>query len=189
MTQERFETETIRRDTTVDVERPVELGTDGTPVETETLGLPATERVEVVTCERYPGYCPRRDGYVPIEEAVVVGVDTVHRATGTESAVALAYCPECAASEFDYVRERDDPETRDRARRERYGYVFGPDRRSGIDRVLSDDAKSAARKAFGALAAFAAVGALSAMVGVGGLLLWGLLAAATVAVAMRVASA
>ncbi|USZ67812.1 hypothetical protein NGM10_13885 [Halorussus salilacus] len=189
MTEERFETETILRETTVDIERPVELGTDGTPAETETLGLPATERVEVVTCERYPSYCPRRDGYVPVGEAVVVGVDTVDRATGTESAVALAYCPECAASEFDYVRERDDPSPDGRTLHERYGYVFGTRGRSGVGRILSEDAKSEAVKASVALAALALLGALLTTVGAPGLVVWGILATATAAGAIRIASA
>jgi len=186
MPEERFETETILRGTTVDVERPVEVDGDGTPIETETVELPANERVEAVTCERHPGYCPRRGGLVPVEEAVVVGVDMVDRSTGRDAAVALAYCPECATSEFSYVRERDgDREYTDgRTLHDQYGYLFGTGQ-TGRDRPLER------LDGTGVVSSLLVVvlGLVLAVLGAQGLLLWAALVAVTVAAAARLSDA
>jgi len=187
MPEERFETETILRGTTVDVERPVEVDGDGAPIETETIELPANERVEAVTCERHPEYCPRRGGLVPVEEAVVVGVDMVDRPTGKDAAVALAYCPECATSEFAYVRERDgDREYTDgRTLHERYGYLFGT---AG---TVRDDRPLERLDGAGVVSSLlvVALGLVLAVLGAQGLLLWAALVAATVAAAARLSDA
>lgn len=177
MPEERFETEQILRETMVDVERPVEVDGDGTPLKTESVELPANEQVEVVTCKRYPGYCPRRAGLVPTEEAVVVGVDLVDRSTGTDAAVALAYCPECAASEFDYVREQDDPatDTNGQTFHEKYGYIFGIDDRIGSDGLTDKLNGSGVR----IVILLVVLGGLLAVTGMDGLLLWTILVTAT----------
>lgn len=173
MTEERFETDTILRGTTAAVDRPVEVDADGNPIETETVELPANERIEVVTCERYPSACPRDAGWVPTEEAVVVGVDVVDRATGTESAVALAYCPECAAAEFGYVRGRDGPRDADgRTLSELYGYCFD-DRDGGRTRGLVGDVEAGITEAAVLLFVF---GGFLLAVGANWLVVWAVLA-------------
>ncbi|WP_135805924.1 hypothetical protein [Halorussus marinus] len=184
MPEERFETETILRGTTVDVERPVEVDGDGAPIETETVELPANERVEAVTCERYPEYCPRRGGLVSVEEAVVVGVDMVDRPTGRDAAVSLAYCPECATSEFAYVRDRDGGADADgRTLHERYGYLFGTEatRERPLKRLDGPGIASSL--------VVVALGMGLAVLGAQGLMLWAALVAATVAAAARLSDA
>lgn len=177
MPEERFQTETILRETTVGVERPVEVDAEGNSVSTETVELPANERIEVTTCERYPGNCPRRGGVVAIEEAVVVGVDMVDEPTGTDAAVALAYCPECAASEFGYARDPDGArsDADGRSARGEYGYLFGLDERSR-------GGSSRDRRARGVgLALLLILGGVATALGGGTLVPWAVLVTATVA--------
>lgn len=186
MPDERFETETILRETTVDVERPVEVDSDGSAIETETVELPANERVEAVTCERYPGHCPRRGGLVPVEEAVVVGVDMVDRPTGKDAALALAYCPECATSEFAYVRERDGERdyTSGQTLHEQYGYAFGTDETARGAGSVGELGRRGAEVSL----ALVLLGAALAVLGVHGLLLWTALVTVTVTSAGLLAS-